>query len=416
MGGLLSSPVTTRDAERCMKCGFCMSVCPVYQTDHVESHVARGRNMLIRMAEEATLPCVDDYENSLHYCLLCGRCRTVCPAKVPSPQINLHARNKLFASRKPAFWHRLIYRGILNHRPLMAKLMGAAALIPGLNQEDGRPIRHMADTPALVSGPISIPRISRPFLSKQLGNGLLSPNGGRVKGRIAFFPGCGFEFFFSQAGYKIAHALTQTGFEVICPEKMTCCGMAVYNSGDVDTARRMARRNIDVLSQFDHIVTGCATCGSTLKNYGHWFGDDDGIGPKARRVSEKVSDFSQFLVQQNYHSNKPGHRTVRVTYHDPCHLKWHQGVSDFPRRILRGLKRVEFVEMEGADACCGLGGAFSMKHRKISLAIQAKKMSSIQKSGAQKVVTACPGCMIQLMDGVRRYGLNVEILHLSQLL
>lgn len=420
MGGVVSAPVTTpvtiADAGKCMKCGFCMSACPVYKVDHVESHVARGRNMLIRMAQEATLPSADDYQRSLYFCLLCGRCLAVCPAKVPSPQINLHARRTLFSDRGPVLWQRLIYRGILNYRPLMAQLMGLFALIPGMNQKDGRPLRHMADVLAVLSGGISIPRISRPFLSKRMGRSLLPPDGVPVKGRVGFFPGCGFEFFFSQAGLKTAYALARAGFEVVYPEKMTCCGMAVYNAGDVDTARRMAEQNIDALSQFDHIVTGCATCGSTLKNYGRWFGDDDEIGQKARRVSKNVSDFSQFLVDQNYQSNRRSHQPVKVTYHDPCHLKWHQGISAFPRKILKGLSSIEYVEMEGADACCGLGGTFSIQHRKLSLAIQAKKMASIQKSGAKKVVTACPGCMIQLMDGVRRYGLEVEVVHLSQLL
>lgn len=416
MGAGVSASVKMTDASRCMKCGFCMSACPVYKTDHVESHVARGRNMLIRMAAQENVPDRDEYEKCLDFCLLCGRCRTVCPAKVPSPEINIQARRKLFVAHGPALWQRLVYRGILKHRPLMARLIGAAALMPGMNQTNGRPIRHMADVMTLFSGGIAIPRISRPFLSKRLSRSIMPPDNSALQGRVAFFPGCGFEFFFAQVGAATAHALAKTGFEVVYPENLSCCGMAVYNAGDMETARRMAKRNIDILARFDHIVTGCATCGSTLKNYGHWFETNDEIGAKARRLSEKVSDFSQFIANRNYQAAPRGERPVKITYHDPCHLKWHQGVSAFPRKILQALDGMEYVEMENADACCGLGGAFGIKHRETSLSIQAGKMRSIRKTGAQKVVTACPGCMIQLMDGVRRHGLRVEVVHLSQLL
>ena len=107
---------------------------------------------------------------------------------------------------------------------------------------------------------------------------------------------------------------------------------------------------------------------------------------------------------------------LRVTYHDPCHLKWHQGINDHPRKLLRSMPGVEFVEMEGADACCGLGGAFGISHRDMSLAIQAKKMEFIRDTGAQTVVTACPGCLVQLMDGARRHNMAVDVIHLSQLI
>ncbi len=416
MSASILKRVSTADAAKCMKCGFCMSVCPVYRTDHLESHVARGRNMLIRMAGENQIPNRKAYEESLDTCLLCGRCQTVCPAQVPSTEINVSARQSLCAEHGASFWQRIIYRLILKQRPLMAWIMGGASLIPGLNQKEGQPLRHMADFVTLFSGGVFIPRISPPFLARRMGASVLPKNGGKLKGRVAFFPGCGFEFFFSKAGHATAAALAQAGYEVIYPKGMTCCGMAVYNGGDVKTARQMAIRNIEALAGFDRIVTGCATCGSTLKNYGQWFGDDSEFKIKAIKLSEKVFDFSEFLVSYDSDSVRRRVRPIKVTYHDPCHLKWHQGIGEFPRRVLQSIKGVELVEMDNADACCGLGGAFGIKHRSMSLSIQASKMAAIKKSGVQKVVTACPGCMVQMMDGARRHGMPLEVMHLSELL
>ena len=403
-------------AAQCMKCGFCMSTCPVYQVDHMESHVARGRNILIRMAEETSVPDQADYGTCLDTCLLCGRCQAVCPAGVPSPQLNVQAREKSVSAQGVSFWQQLLHRGILKHRPLMAQLIRMAALIPGLTHSEGRPMRHMADATAIFTGNLHVPRIASRFLSKRIPQPVSPPGRRPAKGRIAFFPGCGFEFFFSEAGFASAQILAEAGFEVIYPDKMTCCGMAVFNAGDTETARSMARKNIDILASYDHIVTPCATCGTTLKEYGRWFENDPAMRYKARKVSEKVSDFSQFLVSEHFRTERKTDAPVKVTYHDPCHLKWHQGVSDFPRHLLRNMDGVEFVEMENADACCGLGGTFGIKHRDISMSIQEKKMQSIEKTGADIVATACPGCMIQLMDGVRRYDMDVEVVHVAQLL
>jgi len=104
-----------------------------------------------------------------------------------------------------------------------------------------------------------------------------------------------------------------------------------------------------------------------------------------------------------------------VTYHDPCHLRFHQGVYAEPREILNSIDGIKYVEMDNADACCGLGGSFSIAHRDISIGIQDKKMESLKRSGAQTVVTSCPGCMLYLAHGIRRNKLPVKVMHISRL-
>jgi glycolate oxidase iron-sulfur subunit len=410
VSGLIDEP------GRCMKCGFCMSVCPVYGVDHVESHVARGRNMLINWADNNELTLDNSYRESLYHCLLCHRCETVCPARISSAAIALQARENLVQQKGLTRPQRFIHRGIVKHRSLMAKALGLAAWLPGFAVNEGRPLRHLADFASILSRGFSIPRLSKPFLSERIPYRTLPPSGIRVRGEVAVFPGCAFEFFFAGTGQDVVMALAEAGFEVVNPHGLTCCGLAVHSAGDKAIALLMARQNIEALSNFDHIITGCATCGSALKNYKNWFPEDDSYQATARNFSERVEDLSEFLIRQEFGSQSQSAYPVTVTYHDPCHLRWHQGVNEEPRKILRSIEGVNYIEMEGADKCCGLGGSFGITHRDLSLAILDKKMESIKKTGAEVVVTSCPGCMIQLMDGVRRQSLSIDVMHISRII
>jgi len=402
--------------SKCMKCGFCMSSCPVYRVDHMETHVARGRNMLINWAEKNEIASDDSFRESIYYCLLCNRCEATCPARVASANITLDARANLVKQNGLPWFQRIIYRGIIRHRSLMARGLGLASWLPGVSVKEGKPFRHLADFVSIFAGGLAIPRISKPFLSRRIPPRTYPPKGTKVRGEIAVFPGCAFEFFFAGAGKDMVLSLAEAGFEVVYPGGLTCCGLAVHSAGDFRTARLMAKENMEVLSRFDYIVTGCATCGSALKNYGDWFSGDDHWQTKARDFSRRVKDFSEFLFSQGFSPSDTKTSPVTVTYHDPCHLRWHQGINDSPRKILNAAPGINYIEMEGADKCCGLGGSFGITHREVSLAIQRDKIESIERTKAEVVVTSCPGCMIQLMDGMSRHRVSCEVMHLSQLI
>jgi glycolate oxidase iron-sulfur subunit len=410
----MAPPARDTDPSLCIKCGFCMSVCPLYREDYIESHVARGRNMLIKMANNAEMEKSEAYKESIFFCLLCGRCETVCPANIASVDIALASRRDFYQQKQLPLLQRLIYRGVFARRPVMANTLGLAALLPGFSSKEGKPLRHLADFASIFSGGVSIPKLSKPFLSERVA-ALTSPASDVArKEKVAFFPGCSFEFFFAGVGETTVNALVGFGFEVNYPRDLACCGLAVNSAGDSETARMMAKQNIEQLLDYDLIVTGCATCGSTLKEYAKWFQHDDQWQDKARTFSNKVKDLSELVVGSKCRVDS--RHTERVTFHDPCHLRWRQGIHQEPRAILRSIKGLDFVEMQSADACCGLGGSFGLKHRETSLAMQKKKIDAIAATGAQTVVTSCPGCMIQLMDGIRRHGLKVAVKHISQYL
>jgi glycolate oxidase iron-sulfur subunit len=411
----MAGDIQACDTNRCIKCGFCMSVCPVYGIDRLESHVARGRNVLIRQAAAGQKIPEQDYREALSICLLCRRCETVCPARAPSTAINLRARKELLDGGGLTLSQRMIQRLILRSRPTTVKMFGLAATLPGMVAKGAKPFRHLIDLALVMTGEISIPRLSTAALSNRIPYRTLPDGDSPRKGKVAFFSGCNYEFFFPRVGEDVVGALAESGYEVFFPSQQTCCGMAVYNSGEHTTARRLAELNIRALSGFDHVITACATCGTALKAYAEWFPDDDPLALQAQRLSQGVSDFSEFIVGEGMHPLVAPEGLSRVTYHDPCHLKFHQNVHEPPRAILKSIQGLTFLEMGLADKCCGQGGAFGVKHPEVSLALLEKKMASVRETGAQAIVTSCPGCMVQLMDGVRRYKVPVEVLHISGL-
>jgi Fe-S oxidoreductase len=424
MPGVLASG----GADRCMKCGFCMSLCPVYGIDHRESHVARGRNMLIRMAKNGTLATDESYRDSLSCCLLCGRCETVCPAGVPSPAVTVGARSELVHERGLTLSQRWIYRGMIQHRSAFARLVRGFSWLPGLSNRPGAPIRHFPDVVASFFNGMSVPRLSVPFLSRRWQE-RIPPQHGEPIGRVAVFAGCVFEFLMAEAGSDMLQSLTELGYEVCFPHDQTCCGLPVVSGGDLDTARAIATRNIEVFSPYELIITGCASCGGHLKQYHSLFDTDDPLREQAAAFSRRVRDFSEFLVERGHGvprrqpeglgsspTAEKAARKPKVTYHEACHIKWKQHVGEAQRKMLLGLDDIEFVEMEGADSCCGLGGYFGVAHPELRVALLAKKVDAIRRSGADIVATSCPGCLIQLMDGLRRENVPVRAMHLAQLI
>jgi glycolate oxidase iron-sulfur subunit len=415
-------------ADRCMKCGFCMSACPVYGVDHRESHVARGRNMLVRMARAGTLATDKSYRDSLSCCLLCGRCEAMCPAGVPSSAIAVSARCELADQRGLDWSRRLIYRGMIKNRSTFAKLVRGLSWLPGLSNREGGPVRHFPDIVGAFFHGMAIPRFSAPALSRRHPE-RISPQATAPVGKVAVFTGCIFELLMADAGSDMLQSLANLGFEVSFPHDQTCCGLPVLSGGDLETARAIAKRNIEVFSEHEHIVTGCASCGAHLKKYDSLFERDDPWREKAAAFAQKVEDLSEFLVKRGQlpsgrrlptrEASKTGDeasRRPKVTYHEACHIKWKQHVAEAPRKILAGLEDIEFVEMEGADSCCGLGGYFGIAHPELRRAILAKKVDAIRRSGADIVTAACPGCLIQIMDGLHREGLPVKAVHLAQLI
>ena len=214
-----------------------------------------------------------------------------------------------------------------------------------------------------------------------------------------------------------ARVLARNGCDVAVPRGQVCCGAISSHVGDLDSARKLARRNIDVFldAGVDAVVVASAGCGTRMKEYGHLLRRDRDYSAKAERFGGLVKDIHEFLVDLPF--EPPVARLdYRVTYQDSCHLANAQRVTEQPRRILRSIPGVEFVELPNASKCCGAGGTYTITERESSLRVLATKMAAVRDTGADVVATANPGCVMQLQYGARREGLAARTVYVTDLL
>ena len=211
--------------------------------------------------------------------------------------------------------------------------------------------------------------------------------------------------------------LTRNGCEVSVPVGQGCCGALNVHAGDLETARRLARRNIDTFldAGVERIVVVSAGCGSAMKEYGQLLGDDPVYGERAARFGEMTVDVTELLAALPLEPPR-GELPLRATYQDPCHLVHAQRISAPPREILGSIPGLELVEMEESSRCCGGAGTYSMLQADLSSRLLRNKMERVMATGAEVVATANPGCMMQLETGVRTQGVDIPVMHVVDVL
>ena len=215
--------------------------------------------------------------------------------------------------------------------------------------------------------------------------------------------------------------LEKAGASVVVPLEQRCCGMPALGMGAVETAKSLALKNLEAFEQYelDYITTACATCGDGLKRRFKELLSDE-YQERVEAFSEKVRDITELLVNElNFmgaarHSPLTTHYSI-VTYHDPCHLRRGQDIADEPRKLIE-MSGAKLKEMSHPCRCCGLGGSFNITDYDFSMEINRKKAEDIKNTGAQIVATACPGCMIQIKDGLHQLGANTKVVHVIELL
>jgi glycolate oxidase iron-sulfur subunit len=235
--------------------------------------------------------------------------------------------------------------------------------------------------------------------------------------RVGFFLGCLQSLMFADESAASVRVLTRNGCTVITPKETVCCGMPALGFGKIEQVQVQARHNIALFEKagVEFIITDCATCGSTLKYYGKLLADDPSWAARAAAFSAMVRDISEFLI--SIPLEKPhGRIEARVTYHDPCHLRRGQGVWKQPRLLLQMIDGLEFVELPEADGCCGLAGTQLITHYETSLKVLKRKTDNLASTKADYIASGCPACQMQLNLGVRRGGLEVQVVHPVEML
>ncbi len=411
------------DLDRCTKCGFCMSACPVYKEERVESSVARGKIMLIRALLDGSLPLTDEMAAQLNRCTLCGTCAQNCPAGTSVPAVMAAARADKVTRKGVPFPYNLIFRWLLPRRRLFGYTLRFASWFQGifLPKTEGT-VRHLSFFLSALGKGRHIPQIAPKFLRQSIPEINRPPAGVPVKYKVGYFTGCMTDFVFPELGKKIVAFLTKNGVEVRVPQSQGCCGAPVFlGAGDFATGRRFADANVKAFKDVEYIVTDCATCASAMKDYVKFLADTEERRKDYQEFGTKIKDITEFLVDvlqlppSAYHVAAE-FKGKTVTWHEPCHLGRYLGVKEPPRRILKSLKDINYVEMADADRCCGMAGTFSIYYYELSQKIAARKVADIAATNADVVVTDCPGCEVQLIDSLTRHQKPVQVRHIMELL
>lgn len=389
------------EGVRCNRCGFCLSTCPIYRATGIESSSPRGHNAHIQDRLEGEVELTTEAGEYLQECLLCGACQSNCFPGVRTPELVVRERYLLQERFGQPLSQRLLVRYFLQ-KPNRLSLLGKAARWGGWIGSRVRPSK-MDSLPSLS--------FERP-LHNRLKEFISPPTG---KGRpLVYFLGCGINYLSPQAGEATLRLLLAQGFRVSVP-RLHCCGLPAYSLGDLEAARSLARKNLQLLSRLEaeSIVVDCAGCSSFLKGYAGLLEGDAQYATAAASFSQKVIDLCQLLAPLDLPLSLEN-RTV--TYHDPCHLRHHQGLLSPPRSLLQSIQGARYVELPEAGLCCGGAGTYRLTHPQLSRQVLERKLDSVSQTGADLLVTSCPACILQLSWGIRQKGWSTEVLHLSQVL
>ncbi len=409
------------EARRCVKCGNCLSQCPVYLETLEEPLAARGKMALVEALKEDDPEYTKRFSKILSQCLLCGTCTENCPNGVSGDEIIREARSLLVKGKGLSLPKKAIFKYFLDSEHLMnLALKGGASLqhlfLKKIPEESGLRLRF--PVPLLDSRRFIPPLAEDPFLAVH--SGWIRAE--KETMRVGLFVGCVSNYLFPRVAKAALDLFLRNGISVYIPEDQRCCGLPAFGSGDEETPRSLARKNIESFNRenLDQIIAHCASCAAMLKlDYPLLFEESDSFRAQALSFSQKVSDSSRFLAQlpglKMNHDDGQGRKALRVTYHDPCHLRRKLGIFQEPRNLLKSAPGLEYVEMRDANRCCGQGGSFNILNYDLSLKILDHKARAVEESGADIVTTTCSGCMLQLMDGLHQAGVKKEVRHLVEM-
>jgi iron-sulfur cluster protein len=400
---------------RCVRCGACANVCPVYRMvgGHQYGHIYIGAIGLILTY---FFHGRDKARNLVQNCINCGACKEICVAGIDLPRFikAVHARvqdeeghplqsmllGKLLQNRK--LFHRLLRTARKAQKPITG----------------GTPyLRHL---PMIVSGKHNYRRL--PAIAPKAFRDLWPEVQVEVKHpvlRVALFSGCVQDFVYPEQLVAAVRVLAKQKVAVEFPMEQSCCGLPVEMMGEVEAARHVAAKNLLALSnsRFDYIVTLCASCASHLTHaYPRLLADDPMLAKEANITADKVVPFSvlmnDILAVGQFAAYGP--RTA-TTFHAPCHLCRGLNVKEAPRELIRKAG-MDFRPADEEQTCCGFGGTYSSKFPAISAQILDKKLKDIAATGSRQLVTECPGCIMQLRGGAKKRGMDLRVLHIAELL
>ena len=408
----------------CVQCGYCLPVCPTYITMGKETHSPRGRIHLVKMAAEGKIT-YSELAGPINLCLGCRACEVVCPTNVQYGKILESAKAVLLEEKKKVIPKRVkkfqefLFASMIPNK----KWMNTTGTVLALYQKTG--LQKIAQkTGAVNILPVRyrtfekvLPQTEGPWKRKERKN--FYPAKGSKKLHVGFFTGCVMDSIFSAINMKSTQLLQIVGCDVTVIEEQTCCGALQSHSGDLEIAKKLAKRNIEAFEKydFDYIVNSIGGCGAMLIEYDQLLKDEKEWNERAKAFVEKMVDISVILSQFRLPFQKEIKKVV--TYQPSCHMSNVQKRVEEPLELLQSVPGVQYVEMPNKNFCCGSAGIYNIVNFNESMEILDVKMKNIKKlPNPEIIVTTNPGCHLQMLVGVAREGLesHIRVVHLVELL
>jgi len=365
----------------------------------------RGRVYLMRAVAEGRLDVTETYTHHLDLCLGCRACETACPAGVPFGSLLETARADIERHGARPLRRRLLEAVLFGVFPYPHRLAIVLGLLrryrrwglQALVRRSGllRRFPRLAAMDALLQ---DVPRTDAAlpeFLAAR----------GRARGRVALLTGCVQRHLFADVNRDTMRLLSLAGWDVVAPRGQGCCGALELHGGRLEAFRARARALAAAFpADVDWVVTNAAGCGSALRDYGHWVGEDAAAG----RVAARTRDVTELLAGADL---PLGSLPLTATYHDPCHLAHGQRVRSAPRALLGRIPDLRLVPLADSELCCGSAGVFNILEPEMADRLLALKIARITETGARTVVTGNPGCLMQIARGARERGLDLAVVH-----
>lgn len=412
----LAAPEFKSLLDQCIHCGLCLQSCPTYAVFRTEMDSPRGRIALMRAASDGRIEPGGAYQTHINLCLMCRACEQACPSGVQYGTMIEIARVALEESRRPGpierFIRWLTLRQLMPHQKPLRFLAAGVRWYQTLGiQSVVHRLGLLPKTLRNVEALLPDRPAPRPLRER------IAPAIGNFRGQVAFFHGCVQDAFLGEVNAATIRVLQRNGYDVHVPAAQTCCGAAQLHVGEDELFLEMARKNIDNFDtgQYEAIINNAGGCGSTLKEYGQLLRNDPDYAAKARDFCGKVRDINEFL-HEHLHQPPRGVIHTRAVYADSCHLRHVQKVIQQPRDLLKMIPGLELLELAKPDRCCGSAGLYNIMQAEAADAILDEKMEDILSTRADVIVTTNTGCHLQLMNGVRRTGMQARVVHLVELL
>jgi glycolate oxidase iron-sulfur subunit len=393
--------------DACVHCGFCLPTCPTYQLWGQEMDSPRGRIQLIKLGLEGE-PMTGSTVTHLDRCLGCMACVTSCPSGVRYDQLITTARAEVESGYPRSRPERVLRTAIFQLFPYPRRLRALRgplrlAQVTGLDRVIGRGRWLARVAPSVAAMATLAPRLGR---RRRLP--VRVPARGPRRAVVGMLLGCVQRELFPQVNAATARVLAAEGCEVVIPPGQGCCGALSLHAGRRAEAARFAGRTAAAFQRagVDTVVVNAAGCGSAMKEY-----PDLGVD----RLAGRVRDLSEWLVELGPVAPRQP-VPVTVAYHDACHLSHAQRVRDQPRRLLAGIPELILREVADPELCCGSAGVYNLLQPGPAAELGDRKAAQVADTGAELLVSANPGCAMQISAAARRAGRRLPVAHLAEVL